>query len=537
MLAPYLRDDPSLALATDLYELSMAQGYWKNRMLDTEAIFHLFYRSNPFGGGYVVWVGLADALAALRDMRFSSGDLAYLATLKNRHDGPLFDEGFLAYLADFRFSCDVRAMPEGTVVFPNEPLLEVRGPILQAQVVETLLLAILNFQSLVATKAARIVEAAQGDPVVDFGLRRAQGLDGGFSASRAAYVGGCTGTSNVLAGKHLGMPVLGTFAHSWVMSFHTEPEAFEAFAHSMPDNCVFLVDTYGSLEGVRNAIQAGLRLRERGHEMVGIRLDSGDLAWLSIQARKMLDEAGFTDALVMGSSDLDEWLIRSLKAQDARINAWGVGTRLVTAHDDPALGGVYKLSAIKKPGQTQWQPRLKLSETKAKINIPGMLQVYRCQDAEGRFLADAIVEEAAEEARKDQHAPAAPRVDRIIDPNDNTKHKELGHCARMEPMLVSVMQEGRIVEEAHRPETASALEAASPLEAASALEAVSPLEIARARASKQLARLHQSHHRFENPHVYPVGLSPELNARRDQMIAEARVGAKPPELRRKNGTT
>ncbi|HEX9841661.1 MAG TPA: nicotinate phosphoribosyltransferase [bacterium] len=488
MLAQALREDPSLALSTDLYELSMAQGYWKNEVTEHQAEFHMFFRTNPFAGGYVVWAGLADLVAALRDFRFSPGDLAYLASIPDREGAPLFDPQFLDYLGGLRFALDVDAAPEGTVVFPNEPLVRVQGPILQAQVVETLILTIVNFQSLIATKAARCVIAAQGDPVVDFGLRRAQGLDGGFSASRAAYIGGCAGTSNVLAGKVLGIRVLGTFAHSWVMSFDSERESFEAFARAMPNNCVFLVDTYDTIQGVRHAIEVGLALRARGHEMVGIRLDSGDLAWLSIQARHMLDEAGLPGAVVMASSDLDEYLIRSLKDQGARIGSWGVGTRLVTGFGDPALGGVYKLTAVRRPEREAWEYKLKLSEQKAKTSIPGLLQVYRCADGGGKFVADAIVDQGED--------PAS--LTRIIDPNDNTKTKSLRGATLREPLLVPVFRRGEPVCD-------------SP-----------PIDAIRARAQDQLGRLDPGHRRFENPHLYPVGLSPRLNALRDEMITRAR---------------
>jgi nicotinate phosphoribosyltransferase len=490
MLASSLRTDPSLALATDLYELSMAQGFWKNELTEVQAEFHMFFRQNPFGGGYVLWAGLEHLIEELSAFRFSAGDLAYLATLRDRCDGPLFDPKFLEYLEGFRFRCSVDAVPEGTVVFPNEPLIRVQGPILEAQVVETLLLNTVNFQSLIATKAARTVYAAQGDPVIDFGLRRAQGLDGGFSASRAAYIGGCQGTSNVMAGKFLGIQVLGTFAHSWVMTFDTEREAFEAFARSMPNNCVFLVDTYNTLAGIRNAIEAGLRLRAQGHELVGIRLDSGDLTWLSIQARRMLDEAGLPDALVMASSDLDEWLIRSMKNQGARVNAWGVGTRLVTAHGDPALGGVYKLTALRRPEDADWRYKLKLSEVKFKISIPGVLQVCRCGDGEGKFIADVILERGEDPAQ----------VTRIIDPDDNTKTRSLKAALTREPLLVPVIAGGE------------------------AIYTSPPLARVRERAKQQLDCLDAGHKRFENPHLYPVGLSPRLNQLRDGMIAQARAG-------------
>ena len=489
MLASFLRDDPSLALATDLYELSMAQGFWKNGMTGQQAEFNMFYRQNPFGGGYVVWAGLENLLEALMGFQFSQGDRDYLSTLRNRAGGALFEEKFLDFLENFRFTCSVDAVPEGSVVFPNEPLVRVRGPILEAQMVETLLLAIVNFQSLIATKAARVVLAAEGDPVFEFGLRRAPGLDGGFSASRAAYIGGCTGTSNVLAGKLLGIPVAGTFAHSWVMAFDSEREAFDAFANSMPDNCVFLVDTYDSLEGLRQAARMGQRLKAQGHNMAGIRLDSGDLTYLSIKARQVLDEAGLEDAFVMVSGDLDEWLIRSMKSQNARANAWGVGTRLVTGYGDPALGGVYKLSAVKGAGEEPWRYKLKVSEQKLKTSIPGVLQVYRCTNGDGNFIADAILDDGEKPSE----------ISRIIDPNDNTKSRSLKSAVQWAPLLERYIENGRLVRN-------------SP-----------SLKEIRDRAARELESLDGSHKRFENPHIYPVGLSPRLNTLRDKMIAQARA--------------
>ncbi|MDH5752656.1 MAG: nicotinate phosphoribosyltransferase, partial [Deltaproteobacteria bacterium] len=431
----------------------------------------------------------SDVLDVLENFRFSPGDLEYLAQLTSSSGSLLFDRDFIAYLEQFRFTCEVRAFEEGTVVFPHAPLLEIRGPILEAQLVETIVLNILNFQSLIATKSARICHAAQNDPVIDFGLRRAQGIDGGFSASRAAYVGGCLGTSNVLAARHLGIRPMGTFAHSWVMSFDTEMESFKAFSHNMPDNCVFLVDTYGSLNGVRKAIDISLRLREEGHEMLGIRLDSGDLAYLSRKSRDLLNKAGFPKAMILASGDLDEWLIRSLKEQGARINAWGVGTRLVTAHGDPALGGVYKLSAIRNRDAGEWSYRLKLSETKAKVNIPGLLQVYRFFDSDGRYHMDAIVEEG--------ESPESLR--KIIDPNDNTMFKQINPEYRGQAMLKPVFRDGKRLAECP------------------------PISQLQERVQDQLAHLHHGHKRFENPHIYPVGLSVRLNNIRDELISKARL--------------
>ncbi|MEO8270672.1 MAG: nicotinate phosphoribosyltransferase, partial [Aureliella sp.] len=370
----------SLSLLTDLYQLTMAYGYWKQGKAEQQAVFHLFFRSNPFQGGYAIAAGLGPVLDFVKSFRFFASDVEFLETLTGNDGQPLFEKAFLQYLAELHLALDIDAIPEGTLVFPHEPLLRVRGPILQCQLLETALLNIINFQSLIATKAARIVMSARGDAVLEFGLRRAQGIDGALAASRAAFIGGCAATSNVLAGKQFGIPVKGTHAHSWVMSFDTELEAFGAYAAAMPNNCVFLVDTYDTLDGVRHAITVGNWLRETGHEMVGIRLDSGDLAWLSIEARKLLDAAGLHDATIVASNDLDERLIASLKQQGATIGVWGVGTKLVTAYDQPALGGVYKLGAIEDV-TGHWHPKIKLSEQWIKTSTPGIQQVRRYYDS------------------------------------------------------------------------------------------------------------------------------------------------------------
>jgi nicotinate phosphoribosyltransferase len=378
----------SKTLLTDMYQLTMSYGYWKAGLAEREAVFHLFFRENPFHGGFTLSCGLGDCVKYMLGFRFGDNDLAYLAELKGDDDQPLFEAAFLEYLRELRLRFDVDAIPEGSVVFPHEPLLRVRGPILQAQLMETALLNIVNFQSLIATKAARICLAAQGDPVVEFGLRRAQGVDGALTASRAAYVGGCAATSNLMAGKLFGIPVRGTHAHSWVLAFDDELAAFNAYADALPNNAYFLVDTYNSLDGVKHAVEVGKRLQKSGHRLGGIRLDSGDLAYLSIEARKILDAGGFKDALILASNDLDEHLIASLKQQGAAIQVWGVGTKLVTAYDQPALGGVYKLSALRRADGT-WAHKLKLSEQAAKVNNPGLLQVRRFQ--QGReFIGDAI---------------------------------------------------------------------------------------------------------------------------------------------------
>lgn len=476
----------SLALLTDLYQLTMAYGYWKSAVADREAVFCVFFRQHPFGGGYTLAAGLEQAIDFVERFCFNDDDLAYLATLCGNDGKPLFEPAFLEHLRALRFSCSIDAIPEGTVVFPHEPLLRIQGPIIQCQLLETVLLTILNFQTLIATKAARICLAARGEPVIEFGLRRAQGIDGGLSASRAAYIGGAAGTSNVLAGKLFGIPVMGTHAHSWVMLFGDELEAFERYAEALPNNAIFLVDTYNSLEGVRHAVAVGRRLRERGHRLAGIRLDSGDLAWLSIEARKILDGAGFTDAVIVGSNDLDEQIITSLKEQDARINVWGVGTRLVTAYDQPSLGGVYKLTAIRRPGGP-WQPRLKLSEQLIKINNPGRIQVRRFRE-EGLFAGDMIY---------DIDLPGTPDA-LLVDPLDPTRQKRLTPQAPGEDLLVPIFREGRRVYE------------------------LPTLAQIRERVRAQLAGFHPGVKRLVNPHEYPVGLEPNYHDLKTELILQAR---------------
>ena len=306
-------------LLTDLYQLTMAAGYWHHGRASQEAVFHLFFRRPPFGGGYAIAAGLADVIGFLTDFQFRPEDLDYLASLTGNDDRPLFAPAFLDFLAALRFTGDLDAMPEGTAAFAHEPLLRVRAPILEAQLLESALLNFVNFQTLIATKASRVCRAASPHPVLEYGLRRAQGPDGALSASRAAFIGGCEATSNVLAGQRFGIPVRGTHAHSWVMSFDSEPDAFAAYADAMPGNCTLLVDTYDSLDGIRHAIATGLELRRRGHRLAGIRLDSGDLAWLSQQARQMLDAAGLHDTAIVASNDLDEEVIASLRQQPDRV--------------------------------------------------------------------------------------------------------------------------------------------------------------------------------------------------------------------------
>lgn len=478
---------PSLALLTDLYQLTMAYGYWKLGVQNKDAVFHLYFRNNPFKGGYSLACGLGCAVEFIDALRFDEQDLEYLGSLTGNDGKPLFESAFLAELRKMEFACDIDAIPEGTVVFPNEPLVRVRGPILQCQLLETPLLNIVNFQTLIATKASRICQAAKGEPVLEYGLRRAQGVDGSLTAARAAYVGGCAATSNLLAGRLLGIPVKGTHAHSWVMSFDDETEAFDAYAQAMPNNCVFLVDTYDTLEGVRRAARAGQKLKEKGHKMIGIRLDSGDLAYLSMEARKILDEAGLADTQIVASNDLDENLIESLKHQGSMINVWGVGTKLVTAYDQPALGGVYKLSAIRDDMDHPWQYRVKLSEQAAKTSTPGVLQVRRFNHRKD-LLGDAIFNEP--------FGVSSPPV--LVDPRDASRFKMIPKDAESEDLLVPVYRAGKRV---YNPPS---------------------LNDIRTRAAEKVAQLHPTVRRFVNPHEYPVGLERRLSELRTDLILQAR---------------
>lgn len=385
---------PDFGMLTDLYQLTMAAGYYDQKIHERKAIFHLFYRKAPFGGDFALAAGLPLAIDIIRGLKFSADDVQYLGRLKGANGAPLFKEPFLNYLQRMKFTGTIHAVPEGEIVLPNEPLLRIEANLIEAQLLETALLTVLNFSTLIATKAARIKAAAGEDTVLEFGLRRAQGIDGGLTASRSAYLGGCDATSNVWAGRYYNIPVKGTHAHSWVMAFPGEPEAFAAYADALPNNCIFLVDTYDTEQGVRNAVLAGRKLREQGHEMLGIRLDSGDLAALSIQARPILDEGGFPEAKIVASDSLDEYAIADLKARGAKIDIWGIGTRLVTAHDQPALGGVYKLAAIRNE-KGEWEPRVKRSETAIKASNPGKLGVRRYFDAAsdtpvGSILYDAF---------------------------------------------------------------------------------------------------------------------------------------------------
>jgi len=478
----------SSSLLTDFYQLTMAYSFWKAGMENVEGTYHLFFRSAPFDGNYCICCGLERAISLIEALQFEESDLNYLASLQGNDGKTLFDDGFLEYLGEFRFTCNVDAIPEGTIVFPFEPMLRIQGPLIQCQLLETPLLNIINFQSLIATKTSRVCRAAQGDPVLEFGARRAQGLDGALTASRAAYIGGCSATSNVLAGKKFGIPVKGTIAHSWIMAFESELEAFETYADILPNNCVLLVDTYSTLEGVKNAIAVGNKLKSRGYEFAGIRLDSGDLAYLSIEARKMLDEAGFPDASILASNDLDEKIIQSLKIQNAKVNMWGVGTRMVTAYDDPALNGVFKLSAVRKPGG-KWENKIKISNQSTKVTTPGIQQVRRFRK-NNQNIADMIY---------DVNIGPDNNGCRIVDPFDMTRQKQIESCSEYTDLLIPIFINGEKVYECPS------------------------LEQIKVKVEEEKQRFHSTILRLVNPHHYPVGNEKRLNDVRTELMMKART--------------
>ena len=423
-----------LTLLTDFYELTMMQGYYEKGQNEI-VIFDVFYRQNPCNGGYAICAGLEQVIEYVKGLNFTYEDVDYLRSLG------IFDEEFLHYLSGFHFSGDIYAIPEGSVIFPKEPLLKVVAPIMEAQLVETAILNIINHQSLIATKASRVVFAAAGDGIMEFGLRRAQGPDAGLYGARAAVIGGCVGTSNVLAGKLFDVPVLGTHAHSWIMSFPDEYTAFKAYADLYPDNCTLLVDTYDTLKsGVPNAIRVFQEMRDAGVKLTryGIRLDSGDLAYLSKKARKMLDEAGFEDATIAASNDLDEYLLHDLKIQGAAITSWGVGTNLITSKDCPSFGGVYKLAAIKTE-DGEFVPKIKLSENTEKITNPGNKTIYRIYDkATGKIRADLICF-VGEAFNSDEDLV-------IFDPLETWKKTKLkGGSYSMRELMVPVFHNGECI--------------------------------------------------------------------------------------------
>jgi nicotinate phosphoribosyltransferase len=480
-------DNISNSLLTDFYQLTMAYGFWKSGMEEKESVFHLFFRRAPFNGNYTISCGLENVISYINTLQFQGEDLDYLESIKGNDGSPMFEKGFLDYLSKLEFSCSIDAVPEGTIVFPLEPVVRIQGPIVQCQLLETPLLNLMNFPSLIATKAARICRAAQGDTVLEFGLRRAQGVDGAITASRSAYIGGCDATSNVLAGKRYGIPVRGTIAHSWVMAFADETEAFRTYSNVMPNNCVLLVDTYSTIEGVKKAIEVGGELEKKGYTLSGIRLDSGDLAYLSIKARELLDKSGFKDVRIVASNDLDESIIQSLKIQQAKIDTWGVGTKLITAFDQPALDGVYKLSAIRTP-KKDWEYKIKISEQSVKVTTPGIHQVRRYY-RNNLYRGDVIYDVKTDMSRGCT----------MIDPFDITRQKTIGSDAVYKDLLVPIYDQGKLVYE-------------------------SPgIEQIKQKVQEEIKSFHPTVTRLVNPHTYPVGNEKTLNELKTELTLQARL--------------
>lgn len=481
----------NLTLLTDLYELTMMQGYFENEDVNQTVIFDMFYRNNPEGNGYAICAGLEQLIDYVKNLHFTEDEIDYLKSLG------IFKPAFLAYLRDFRFTGDIYAIPEGTVIFPREPLVKVIAPIMQAQLIETALLNIINHQSLIATKTARIVRAAQGDGVMEFGCRRAQGPDAAIYGARAAIIAGCVGTSNVLCGQMFHVPVSGTHAHSWIMSFPDELSAFRAYAKLYPDACILLIDTYDTLDsGLPHAIQVFKELREQGihPKRYGIRMDSGDLAYLSKKVKAALDAEGFTDAIISASNDLDEGLIGSLKAQGATINSWGVGTNLITSKDCPAFGGVYKLAAIWNEPEQRFEPKIKISENAEKITNPGDKKIYRIYDAQGMIVADLIALADEEFSSKD------PLL--LFDPIETWKKTLLpGDSYTMRELLVPVFRKGDCV-----------------------YESPSVKEIQNI-CRRELNTLWEESKRFEYPHQTYVDLSRKLWNLKNNLLERYQTGA------------
>jgi nicotinate phosphoribosyltransferase len=470
----------NFALLTDFYELTMMQGYHRFQH-NPRVVFEMFFRKAPFGGGFSVFAGLADLLSGLEKLKFHEDDIAFLA------DQKIFAPEFLDYLASFRFSGDVYAMDEGTLVFPNEPLVRVHAPLIEAQLIESFLLNVINFQTLIATKAARVYLASEEGQVLEFGLRRAHGVNGALAAARAAYIGGAEATSNTMAGKLYGIPVRGTMAHSWVMAFDEERLAFENYARIYPEGCILLIDTYDTLaSGLENAIAVGRALKEHGYRGFGVRLDSGDLEYLSKEVRRRLDEAGLPEARIAASNELDEHIINQLVAAKAPIDVWGVGTNLVTAKDDPSLAGVYKLKAREENGV--FRPTIKVSNNPEKTTDPGIKQVHRFINGSGAPIADliALADETVE--------PGKPH--RFYHPRYPYRYLDVDCCDRIEPLISQKMKGGRIDCE------------------------LPSLQTIQAGMKKQLKDLDHTYKRILNPHVYKVSLSRKLKEMKFKMIEE-----------------
>lgn len=476
-----VRLNSTSGLFTDFYELTMMQGYLLQNQ-NHQVVFDMFFRRQPFKGGFSIFAGLDDALDILENLRFTDEDISYLESLK------FFKPEFLEYLKRFRFTGSVYAMDEGSVVFPNEPLIRVHAPLIEAQLIESMLLNIVNFQTLIATKTARIFLASNKGRLLEFGLRRAQGMNGALAASRASFIGGASATSNTLAGSMYGIPVSGTMAHSWIMSFDTELEAFRRYVEIYPHNAILLIDTYDTLEsGLVNAITVGHELKQTGRfgKPFGVRLDSGDLQYLSTQSRKMLDEAGLSEAIISASNELNEEIIHQLVTEKAPIDVWGVGTHMVTGGDEASLTGVYKLAAREREGEVI--PTIKLSNNPEKTTNPGVKQVYRFFDADGEAIADLL---AFEDERITPDRPY-----RFNHPMYDYKHFALTEYARIEPMLSLRMKDGKRT------------------------VASEPLPKLRERAISNLETMDATYKRLLNPHVYKISLSNRLMKKKFEMIA------------------
>ncbi|NLV76565.1 MAG: nicotinate phosphoribosyltransferase [Tissierellia bacterium] len=476
------KEKKNLTMLADFYEFTMANGYFENGMEDKIAYFDMFFRSIPDDGGFAIMAGVEQLIGYLQNLKFYDEDIEYF-----RSKG-MFSEEFLEYLKNFEFQCDVWAVPEGTPIFPGEPIVIVRGPIIQAQIIETMILLTINHQSLIATKANRIVRAAQGRPIMEFGSRRAQGYEGAILGARAAYIGGAIGTACTIVDRDFNIPALGTMAHSWVQLFPTELEAFKAYARLYPDNCVLLVDTYNVLKsGVPNAIKAfNEEVVPRGFRPKGIRIDSGDISYLSKEARKMLDEAGFHDCPIVASSSLDEYVIRDLLNQGAKVDSFGVGERLITARSEPVFGGVYKLTAVEEDGKII--PKIKLSENVEKITTPSFKQVYRLYDkTTNKAIADVVT---LHDEKIDETKPYE-----IFHPLFTWKRKTLTNFYARK-LLVKIFDKGKCIYE------------------------TPPIDEIRDYCAKEIETLWEEVLRFENPHEYFVDLSKPLWDIKDQLLKE-----------------
>jgi len=467
------------ALLTDFYSLTMAQGFWKNNRAEG-AVFEMFFRHQPFESGYSIFAGLGTLLERLINFSFSDEDIEYLKNLN------FFEEGFINFLKNFRFKGSLWAMDEGTVVFPHEPLIRVEGSLIECQIIEGMLLNIINFQTLIATKACRVWLASGKGQIMEFGLRRAQGPDGAISASRAAYIGGANGTSNVIAGKKFGIPVMGTMAHSWVMSFDSEEEAFNAYANMYPEKSIFLIDTYDTLNsGIRNAIKVGKKITYQGNNF-GVRLDSGDIQYLSTEVRRHLDEAGLTKAFITVSNDLDEKIIETLVKDGAPVNSWGVGTRLVTGGSDSAFTGVYKLAALKKKSGTF--PVMKFSDNPEKTTNPGIKQVWRIKDKNGSAVSDVLGIDDGTDTIKEGHRYS------FWHPSADYRHFQHVIDGNAEPLLKKRMESGVI-----------------------GVKQPSLAEI-KAYSASDIDCFDSTYKRLLNPHVYKVSITEKLRNLKLELI-------------------